>query len=121
MLVLFKGRASTFYGLYYHSHHILHLESFPKNSQMAERAVKLSNHCSTPQCQELMRSLCAIGNFDTVKKCNKRSREVYHQTTRRKSTPDDREIVRTKTKGNVLIIHCIDEDNNSVNNHNKKN
>ena len=104
----------------FRSHYILHLASFPTNSHMAERAVKLSNHCSIPQRQDLMRSLCAIGNFDSVKKCNKRSREVYQQTTRRKSTPDDREIVRTKTKGNVLIIHCIDEDNNSVNNHNKK-
>ena len=97
----------------YRENYILRDASFPTNSHCAERAVKLANHCSLLNRQEASRTLCAVGNFESVRKCNKRSREMYEQTARRKSSRTDQEIIRTKIKGNALIFDCLDEVNES--------
>ena len=93
----------------YRDNYILHDASFPTNTHMAERAVKSANHCSLLNRQEASRTLCAVANFESVRKCNKRSRDMYEQTHNRKSTPTDQEIIRTKVKGEALISDCLDE------------
>ena len=95
-------------------HYILQLSSFPTNNHMAERAVKLSHHCSLQKRQELMRTLCAVGNFESVKKGNKRSRDMCEKTDCRKKIPRNREIIRTKMKGNALMNDCLDEAKESL-------
>ena len=62
-----------------------------------------------------MRTLCAVGNWELVRKGNRRSREIYEQTERRKSIIGEQEVIRTKTKGNALIIDCLDENDTNVN------
>ena len=93
----------------YRDNYILHDASFPTNTHMAERAVKLANHCSLLNRQEASRTLCAVASFESVRKCNKRSRDMYEQTHNRKSTPTDQEIIQTKVKGEALISDCLDK------------
>ena len=61
-----------------------------------------------------MRTLCAIGNFESVTKANKTAREIYAQTERRKTPIGDREVIRTKTKRSALLLNCLHENNTNI-------
>ena len=61
----------------YRENYILRDASFPTNTHMAERAVKLANHCLLLNRQEASQTLCAVANFESVRKCNNQSRDVY--------------------------------------------
>ena len=67
-----------------------------------------------------MRTLCAAGSFERIKKGNKISRNIYKKTDRQNTIPSNREKIRTKTKVNALIHNCIDEAKESLSNKNAK-
>ena len=62
-----------------------------------------------------MRTLCAVGNFESiVKKGNNRSRDTYEKTDHQKTIPSNQEIIHIKTKSNTLVIDYLDEAQESI-------